>query len=58
MSEEQDKAKGRLLSKLLLIKNDLQGINKPYVKNEFKIIIEEIKGRVETLIQILIQEIK
>ena len=56
MSEEQERAKGKLLSKLLLIKSDLQEVNKNYFNKEIRVLVEGIESRVEMLIKNLIKE--
>ena len=58
MNEEVKRARGKLLSKLLLIKSDLQGINKNRFGKETKILLEGIESRVELLIKNLIRDKK
>lgn len=58
MNEEQERTKGRLLSKLLLIKDDLRGVNKKMLNKEIRDLVEGIESRVEILIKNLIKERK
>jgi len=56
MIEDVERAKGRLLSRLLLTKSDLQGTNKNYLEKEIKTQLEEIQNKVEILIKSLISK--
>jgi len=56
MYEEIERTRGRLLSKLLLIRSDLEGVNKKQLDKEMKVLLEGIESRVEILIKNLIGE--
>jgi len=58
MNEEAQRAEGRLLSKLLLIRSDLRGINKNKFEKEIEVLLEGIESRVELLIKNLIRDKK
>jgi len=55
MNEEYGRTKGKLLSRLLLIRADLQGVNKKYLDKEFKNLFEDIEDKVEIFIKKLIE---
>jgi len=58
MNDEQERAKGKLLSRLLLIRSDLQGEYKKHLEEETRAMLEEVQSNVEMMIKSLIKEKK